>query len=126
MRKWDVVCTIPENLKIVAETPEELENVIVRLGGFHWLMSLMGAVGSIMAGSGLEKLWSTVHASSSVSHMVTGHAYSRALRAHFLTQEALATILLKTSNVLDDTRKDSLRQIYHSISGGSYNGSKTP
>ena len=89
-------------------------------------MSLMGAVGSIMAGSGLEKLWSTVHASSSVSHMVTGHAYSRALRAHFLTQEALATILLKTSNVLDDTRKDSLRQIYHSISGGSYNGSKTP
>ena len=52
--------------KIVAESPEELENVIVRLGGFHWLMSLMGAVVSSMAGSGLKELWSTVHAPSSV------------------------------------------------------------
>ena len=86
----------------------------------------MGAVGNIMLWSGLQALLSTVLAPPSVSHMVTGHAYSRALRAHFLNQEALATILLKTSNVLDDTRKDSLRQIYHSISGGSYNGSKTP
>ena len=45
----------------------------------------MGAVGNIMAGSGLEELWSTVYASSSVSHMVTGQAYPRALRAYFLT-----------------------------------------
>ena len=52
--------------KVVAEFPEEHGNVIVRLGGFHLLMPLMGAVGNIMAGSGLEELWSTVHAPSSV------------------------------------------------------------
>ena len=51
---------------IVAESPEELGNVIVRLGGFHLLMPLTGAVGNIMAVSGLEELWSTVHAPSSV------------------------------------------------------------
>ena len=58
-----------------------------------------------MAGSGLEELLSTAYAPSSVSHMVTGHAYPRALSAPFLTHEASVTILLKTSNVLDDTRK---------------------
>ena len=40
--------------KIVAESPEELENVIVRLGGFHLLMSFMGAVGNIMTECGLK------------------------------------------------------------------------
>ena len=58
-----------------------------------------------MAGSGLEELLSTAYAPSSVSHMVTGHAYPRALSAPFLTHEVSVTILLKTSNVLDDTRK---------------------
>ena len=52
--------------KIVAESPEELENVIVRLGGFHLLMSFMGAVGNIMIECGLKELWSTVYAPSSV------------------------------------------------------------
>ena len=71
------------------------------IAGFHLLMPFMGAVGKIMAGSGIEELWSTVRAPSSVPHMSTGHAFSRALRAHFLTQEALATIILKSSNILD-------------------------
>ena len=93
----------------------------------------MGAVGNIMLWSGLQELLSTVLAPSSVSHMVTGHADSRApchrprrlsssvshmvtdhadsraLRATFPTQEAFVTILLKTSTVPDDTHKDSLR-----------------
>ena len=106
--------------EIVASSPGDLGNVIVRLGGFHLLMSFMGAVGNIMAGSGLEELWSTVYAPSSVSHMITGHAYSRALRAHFLTQEALATILLKSSAALDETSKENLRQLYTSLLGGSH------
>ena len=96
--------------EIVAESLEKLGDVIVRLGGFHSLMSCMGAVGNIMAGGGLEELWSTVYAPSFVSHVVTGHAFSRALRAHFLTPEALASFFLKTSNVLDDTCTDTLRR----------------
>ena len=60
-------------------------------------MIFMSAVGHTVAGGGLAELWSTVQAPSSVSHMVTGNADSRTLRAHFVTQKALATILLKTS-----------------------------
>ena len=55
----------------------------------------MGAVGHIMTGSGLEELWTTVYAKSSVCHMITGHAHSRALRAHCLTHEAVAMMLLE-------------------------------
>ena len=105
--------------EIVAASPTNLGNVTVRLGGFHLLMSFMGAVGNIMAGSGLEELWSKSYALSSVPHMASGHAYSRALRAHFLTQEALATILLRTSDALDDTVKTSLHQLYANLLGGS-------
>ena len=97
--------------EIVAASPSH-ENVAVRLGGFHLLMSFVGAVGNIMAGSGLEELWRRSFAPSSVHHMVSGHAYSRALRALFLTQKALATILLRTSHALDDTVKTSLQRLY--------------
>ena len=101
--------------EIVASTTG-LRNVIVRpAGGVHLLTSFMGAVGNIMAGSGLEELWSTVYASSSVPHMVSGHVYWRALRAHFLTQEALASILLKLSNVLDDTDKINICHLYTAL-----------
>jgi hypothetical protein len=35
--------------------------VVVRLGGFHPLMSFMGCIGAIMAGSGLKALLMTDH-----------------------------------------------------------------
>ena len=61
-------------------------------------MSYMGAIGSIMAGSGLEELWGSVYASGSISHMMNGHAYSRALRAHFLSQAALIKVIFDNRN----------------------------
>ena len=47
-----------------------------------------------MDGNVLELLWEQVYASNSVSHMMTGHAYFRALRAHFLTSSALVSFLI--------------------------------
>ena len=47
-----------------------------------------------MDGSGFELLWEHVYAINTVSHMMTGHAYSRALRAHFLTSSALLSFLI--------------------------------
>jgi hypothetical protein len=79
--------------EIVAAS-KDLPNVVVRLGGFHLLMSYMGSVGYIMDGSGLSTLWETVYAAGSVIHMMTGHAYARAVRAHLLTSAALCSLLL--------------------------------
>lgn len=50
--------------------------VIVRVGGFHLLMSYLASIGQIMIGSGLSELWETVYAKGSVIHMLSGHAFS--------------------------------------------------
>ena len=56
-------------------------------------MSLMGAAGFIMKGSGLEELLSTVYASNTVEYILLGKAYSRALRAHMLISIACIQLL---------------------------------
>lgn len=58
-------------LSIVAESQsEKLKNVVLRLGGFHLLMSYLGAIGYIMADSGIEDLWITRYAADSVKKKV--------------------------------------------------------
>ncbi|KAK3931373.1 Glycerophosphodiester phosphodiesterase [Frankliniella fusca] len=83
--------------EMVLASPQNspLRKVVVRLGGFHLLMSFMGSIGHLMSGSGLEDLWATVYAKNSVQHMCSGKAYSRAVRAHFLAQTALLRLVLK-------------------------------
>lgn len=66
--------------------------MIVRLGGFHLLMSFMGAIGYIMTGSGLKELLSIIYAPNTVEKMFTGHAYARAVRGHGLVYLALSKL----------------------------------
>lgn len=68
--------------------------VVVRLGGFHTLMSFLGAVGSVMLCSGLEEMFQLNYGPTTVDHMLTGQAVSRALRCHFLINSALTSLLL--------------------------------
>ncbi|KAK4880980.1 hypothetical protein RN001_004299 [Aquatica leii] len=68
-----------------ADSSSPLSTIHVRLGGFHLLMSFLGSIGYIMRGSGIEELWSTVYAKNTVPHLLSGHAFSRSLRAHLLT-----------------------------------------
>lgn len=83
-----------------------LQSVVVRLGGFHLLMSFVGAIGYVMSGSGLKELLSTIYAPLSVEKMLTGHAYSRAVRGHLLTHLALGHIILKFVEFTDDERME--------------------
>lgn len=83
--------------EIVAAS-RDLDKVMVRLDGFHLLMSFLGSIGQIMTGSGLEELWQRVYAKGSVVHMLTGHAFSRAVHAHILT------ILDAILNISESTR----------------------
>ena len=55
---------------------QDLDKVIVRLGGFHLLMSYLGSIGHIMSGSGLAELWETVYANNSVIHAVWSCIFS--------------------------------------------------
>lgn len=79
----------------------DLKNVIVRLGGFHLLMSFMGCIGVIMAGSGLRHLLSTIYAENSLDKLLCGHAYARAVRAHTLVHMALSTFIFEEIEFTD-------------------------
>lgn len=70
------------------------------------------------AGSGIEELWGQVYAKASVTHMMSGHAYARALRAYFLTQHALITLLLEISSISSSTR-ERLAELHGQFLDGS-------
>lgn len=89
----------------------ELQNVVVRLGGFHLLMSFLGCIGEVMAGSGLKELFTTIYAENSVDKMLHGHAYSRAVRSHILTNLVLAEMVMSEMNLTNDERAELERLI---------------
>lgn len=80
------------------------KSIVIRLGGYHLLMSYLGAVGYIMDGSGLADALKVIYAENSVEKMLQGHAYSRAVRAHFLVYVTLAKIIMDLIDLTDDER----------------------
>ncbi|KAG5868451.1 hypothetical protein JTB14_037840 [Gonioctena quinquepunctata] len=64
---------------ISSTSDPRLQSVVIRLGGFHMLMSFLGSIGYVMSESGLEESLSTIYAPLSVGKMMSGHAYSRAI-----------------------------------------------
>ena len=82
----------PLLLKAVEITKSKLTNVVCKLGGFHLLMSFLGSIGKVMECSGISELFHVVYRSATAVHMMSGKAYTRALRAHFLVQSALELI----------------------------------
>ena len=64
-------------LKAVEIVSSKKPNFVVRLGGFHYLMSCVGSVGATMEVSGLQKLLQKVLGTNTVSHMTSGKAISR-------------------------------------------------
>ena len=102
---------------MVASQPEgsELKSAIIRLGGFHLLISYLGTIGNIMEGSGLEGLWKVAYGQSTVGHMMTRHAYARAIRAHLLTYQALVTLLAHHKPEPSEYCGEELQQMYHDV-----------
>lgn len=94
------------------EGDPELEGVVIRLGGFHLLMSFMGAVGYIMEGSGLTELFNTVYAPNSTEKIMTGHAYARAVRGHTLAATALAKVIMDSINFSSSFQFDIDQIVY--------------
>ena len=89
----------------------DLPNILVHLGGFHFLISYMGSLGFIRAGNGLDSMWQTVYAPNSIQNTLTEHAYSWALRAHILSSAAISSALQETPWCLTRVNIDRLQNI---------------
>ena len=96
-------------ITIVENEPEgsDLKKFVLRIGVFHLQMSFLGSIGHLMAGSGLEEVLELVYAKNAVTHMLTGKAYSRAVRGHLLADSALNALLAsKAYNITLPSKRD--------------------
>ena len=84
----------PLYIKALDVTLKAELDVVVRLGGFHTLMSFMGSLGHIMRGSGIEEALLLLYGENTIEHVLSGKAYAKAVRAHFLIQSALVQLLI--------------------------------
>lgn len=57
-----------------------------------------------MEGSGLGEMLSLVYAENSVKHILSGHAYERAIRGHYLVYTAIAKLVLKDIEISEDEK----------------------
>ena len=86
-------------LMVIEDQPmsSRLRTIVLLLGGFHTEMSLLGAIGSIMAGYGLKEMLAQVYAEGSVEQMRSGKAVARAVSGHLLIDSALNIISTSTA-----------------------------
>jgi hypothetical protein len=73
---------------------ESFSDVVLLLGSFHTLMNLLGAIGTLMGGSGLQEILQEVYGENAVIHILSGKSVSRAFRAHMIVDLALSSILI--------------------------------
>jgi hypothetical protein len=75
------------SLQIIWTYPEQFDHVILRLGGMHMQMSFVGAVGSLMAETGLAEVMN--EAFSGVAKMLSGKKFPQNVHALRIVAEEL-------------------------------------
>jgi len=80
---------------IVWTYPERYSKVFVHLGSFHTMSAYMGALGTMMSGSGFEDIvvQSGICASGSIMQVMNGKHYNRAMRVHQQMMDAIDRLL---------------------------------
>lgn len=86
-----------------------IKGIVLCLGGFHTKMSFLGTIGHIMTGTGLDVVLGQIYGENSVTHMLTGKAYARAVRGHFLVDSALNAILME--DILNDELSSQIGKV---------------
>ena len=91
------------------------------LGCFYTLMHLLGAIETLIEGTGLKNIHETVYGENAVVYMMTGKAVHRALRCHLLVDKCLYSHVI-TEMVKDDpeieTLLDQAKELYSSLISG--------
>ena len=77
------------SIKEQQDESSALKKIVLRIGGFHQMMSFIGSIGYIMQGSGLQALFELIYAEGSINAMLNGKDISRATRAHTLIYAVL-------------------------------------
>lgn len=95
--------------EIIMDAPQSspLKSMILLLGGFHTFMNLLGAIGTLMEGTGLRNIMEVVYGSNAVQHMMTGKSVQRAFRGHLLVDRCLSQLVVSELQK-DDSQFEAL------------------
>ena len=74
---------------------KQLNKLVIRLGGFHTLMSAVSSIFHTMRGSGIDEALGQIFGPNAIVHILSGKAISRALRVLYLLDACLTTKLLE-------------------------------
>lgn len=74
----------------------QFEGLVIMMGGFHLLMTLLAIIGSRFGDAGLRDVavQSEVIAEGSIDSVLSGKHYNRAVRLHKIMYEAIAQLLV--------------------------------
>jgi hypothetical protein len=97
-------------------------DVVVRLGGFHTLMSFLGSVGYVMRGSGLEDLLGLLYGAVTVDSVLSGKSYARAVRGHILVHDALTHLLLTSLLPCAEDEREKYGVVVSAADGSNVQG----
>ncbi|KAJ8023974.1 hypothetical protein HOLleu_36566 [Holothuria leucospilota] len=88
--------------EIIRASPgnSRLKEIVFMLGTFHTLMKLLGAIGTLMDGTGLKNILEVVYGETAVVHIMSGKSVQRAIRGLLLVEKGLQQIIVKS--VIDD------------------------
>ena len=87
-------------MDIIWEGPVRWKHFYARIGGMHWLMSFVGAVGKLMKNSGLDLLMKTAFAG--VEKMLLGKKFPQNVRALRIVVIELLRPLIDVNTCQDD------------------------
>ena len=78
--------------------PEQFEDMVVRMGGFHIMLNYLGTIGKMVADAGVHELLvdAGLYSDATTGSILKGKQYKRAIRAHKLLREALGVCEWKT------------------------------
>ena len=95
LKQQDVVIVVDQAIYALAQDVmskhcEEFKHVVLRLGGFHFAMTMMAVIGKRFADSGLQSILveSGLAGEGAVQGVLNGKHYNRALRCHKIVMEA--------------------------------------
>jgi len=96
--------------------PNQFNDVIVRLVGFHIAYNSLPVIGEHFAESGLAEIWieSGLYSQCVAQHMMCGNSRNRSIQAHKLTMEALWRVLFDSfTNWQERSNKSSINELQY-------------
>ena len=99
------------NMLCQSESPDSpLRNILLMLGVFHLILSLLAATTHFMIMSGLDKALEHIYAANTVPQIISGKSYNRAIRAHTLVLGALGNIRINKALGIEERQINNIQE----------------